>query len=326
MDFTREFLGIFRMYQFCGFTPFPLPINGTKSSDKNGQSKWFIYNGALIILFSAVVLHNILSYREFLMGDSREMLTYLSFVIITAVRMSMLLISIESIANRKQQIQFLQQLNAIDRIFREEVGVQMNFKKMRRIAFIWLAIWLTKSFILVAMVVADVIMEDSTVWSKLLWLILTVPLVISVLRYFQIIHYIQSLGYRIEAINTQLNDIYVNLNRLSETVSPEKNRRLINRTEEQEIRDKIVALRRIFYVVWRCSILLNRAFRWSLLLLIATSFVIILVNYYRVLVWLLIDRDLKQIEQVILFTIWSTGHAFYFIKLPNTCHQISQKV
>lgn len=328
MEFIREFLVIFRMFQFCGFAPFSLPINGKKSSDENGQKKWYIYNGALIIYFSAIVVHNIMSYKEFLEGNSREMLTYLSFTIIAAVRMITLIISVESILNSKQQIQFLQQLNVIDRIFNDELHVQMNFKQMRRVAFFWLSIWLTKSFILMAMVLAEVLNEDSTVWNKILWLFLTMPLVVSVMRYFQIMQYIQSLGDRIEAINTQLNEIYVNLNRLNVSVKdlPQKKRRINNKTEEQEIRDKIVSLRRIFYILWENSIVLNRAFRWSLLLLIATSFVIILVNYYRVLVWLFINRDSKEIEQVILFTIWSSGHAFYFIKLSSTCHHISQKV
>lgn len=328
MEFTREFLAIFRMYQFCGFAPFPISINGKKPSDSNGQTKWYIYNGFLIIYYGAVVLHNIMSYEEFLAGNTREMLTYLSFTIITAVRVLTLLISIESIVNRKQQIQFLQQLNSIDRIFNDELSVQMNFKKMRLIAFFWLAIWLTKSFILISMVLADIIREDSTVWNKILWFFLTLPLVVSVLRYFQIIHYIQSLGDRIEMINTQLNEIYINLNRLSESAKDlsQKDRRPTDRAEVKIIRDKIVALRRIFHILWENTILLNRTFRWSLLLLIATSFVIILVNYYRVLVWLLINRDPEQIEFVSLFTIWSSGHAFYFIKLSSTCHQISQKV
>lgn len=325
--FIKEWLKIFRVYQFCGFAPFPIPFEEASVRKKN-QMKWYIYNGILVIYFGSLVVHNIVFYRVYFVGEKKDMLGYLSFMIISAVRTLAVIIAIESIQNVKQQISFLQQFETIDQIFLHDLGVRINYKKMRRVASFWLAIWLTKSFILVAMVLADIIREDTSVWNKILWFFLTVPLVTSVLRYFQIIDYIVTLGYRFELINARLNEINATTSRLSVSGKILKSGicEPAARPIDRGIYDEIVALRRIFHMLWENTFLMNAAFRWSNLLLIATSFVIILVNYYRILIWLFIKKDPAELEKVIVFTIWSSGHAFYFIKLANTCHHILQEV
>lgn len=313
------------MYQILGFSPFSIPSKLVQSSSR---IKWYIYNGVLIIFYTSLVLYNVIFYQIFLEGAKGEMLTYLSFVIITAVRTLTIIIIIESTVNREKQIRFLKQFDDIDSIFHDELATKMNYKMMRRNAFFWLVIWLIKMFVLFTLVLTDILEDDITVWDKFLWILVSIPVIVSVVRYFQIIHYIQLLGYHFELINTRLNEIYASINRLSvcETELNNNNYLTVIGSIEDGIYDEIVALRRIFHTLWESTGLLNETFRWSLLFLIATSFVIILVNLYRVLCWLFINPDPDQLYFVVLFTTWSGGHVFYFIKISSACHHISQEV
>lgn len=328
MLFVNELLIIFRLYQFCGFAPFRIPFDSKKSAQRNGFAKWSIYNGVLIIYLGSLVLHSIISYQSVIEKQGGQLLTYLNFLIASVGRILAVIIAAESIANRKQHIQFLKHFDDIDRIYCDELFVFINYKKMRRNALFWLFIWIIKSIILISLVFAEVLRADIIAWKKTMSFFLTVPLLISVLKYFQVIHYIQSLGYRFEMINEKLTDIYAKTNRLNlnEKRLSSSNNKEIDKSVDEVIYDEIVALRRIFYALWENTEQLNKTFRWSLLLLIATSFAIILVNYYRVLVWLLINREVEDLYTIIVYTFWSTGHAFYFIKLSKTCHHISQEV
>lgn len=330
MKFQRELLLIFRAFQFFGFSPFPVPLN--VKTLKANQYKWYIYNAIVIIIFAALVLHNMISYKRFLEGDGTQMLTYLSFITINLVRWIAIAIAIESVINSKQQIEFLLKLDKIDGIFLDDLGIKLDYKRMRNIALFWLALWLFKSIALIIMVLLDVFKYDIGLWDKFMWFFLTVPLVISAIRYFQIIQYIRSLGYRFKTINMRLSEIYESTYRLH-TGEKRTNKRNAETlagentcSNDEEIYDDIVTLRRIFHILWECTGLLNKSFRWSLLLLTATSFIIIVVNYYRTLVWLLIDRNKEENSLVLMYFVWSCGHVFYFIKLSSTCYHVLQEV
>lgn len=332
MKFQQELLSIFRVYQFCGFAPFPLPLDMKKSKSTPGQNKWYIYNGIIVIFFAALVLHNMISIKTYLEGSDAQMLTYLSFIVISLVRLLAVAIAIESIINSKQQIKLLLKLENIDRIFMEDLSIKPNYKRMRRIAFFWLAIWLIKSVILITLVMADVMNADISEWDRFMWFILTIPVVISTIRYFQIIQYIRSLGYRFEMINTRLNDIFESTNRLNTSViltKKENTEHLEGEnpcTIDDGIYEDIVSLRMIFHILWECTGQLNKAFRWSLLLLITTSFFVIVVNYYRTLVWLLIDRDKEETNIIVLYFFWSAAHVFCFINLSSICYNVLKQV
>lgn len=326
MEFLKELLFVFRVFQFCGFAPFPIPFDENMPITSNNQRKWYIYNGIVILYFSSVILHNIISYQIFLDGNKAEMLTYLSFITISVVRILAVIIEIESLLFSKNNIDFLKQINVMDRIFHEELGFKLNYKRMRRIAYSWLTVWVIQIIILIALVFIGLVKENIDGWQKLLWLILTVPLIGCAMRYFQIIYYIRLLAFHFEMINTQLETIHAKANRLSFGNKILGDNNSTKNSTHSSVYNEIVSLRRIFHILWECTGLLNNIFRWSLLFLVGTSLIIIVVNFYRILVWLLIKTDHDNIETIILYTFWFFIHTFYLIQLSSTCYYVYEEV
>lgn len=325
MKFIKVLLPIFRMYQFFGFTPFPIPFDAEKAISRKDQRKWLIYIGILIIYLTVMVSYNIFAYQEFLGENKTEpMLSYLSFLIITTVRGLAIVIMVESIVNSKEQVKFLQRLNSVDRIFHDEIGIEQDYEKLRRTAFIWLALWLVQIISLMTIVLVDVFGDESeSFWSKMMTFLYVLPLPVTSMRYYQIIQYIASMSYRFQMINKRLETIYSWTNRLS--TGEKQLKKKITNSKENKTFEEIVTLRRIYHILWENTAELNNTFKWSLLLMIGTSFVIIVVNFYRTLVWLITPTE-TGIDVIILFFVWSSGHSFYFVRLASTCYNTLQEV
>lgn len=315
MKILLELLPIFRIYQFCAFSPFSVPFD----AQNRNKYKWNVYSWFLIILLSFLAVYNIVSYNLFIEFDNSEMITYLSFVMITMLRIVSVIIGIESFLNRKQQMLFLLRFEIIDQIFRKELSTGLDYKRIRKNTFIWMGIWIIHMVIVMSLVIAaDIIDDESDVWLKVLWIFCTFPLVLSSISYFQIIHYIRLLGFCFKLINNQL-ETYTKTNKFRINNS-------INTFEsgENKVYDNIVSLRRIYHILWENTKLLNKTFQWSLLLLIGSSFFIIVVNYYRNVHWLMAP-DSMNMYTYITYLIWSTGHVFFFIILSSACYNVSQE-
>lgn len=108
---------------------------------------------------------------------------------------------IESILNSNEQVKCSQRLNSIDR---DELCIELDFGKMRRRAFIWLAIWIVQIISLLTIVLVGVFGDDSITTSDKVMMILYVLVLafsITSMRYFQLNHYIGSLGVGFELFN-----------------------------------------------------------------------------------------------------------------------------
>lgn len=133
----KSLLPIFRVYQFCGFSPFSIPFDLKKGILPAGQKKWYLYNGLLIVCLIAMILYNFIGFRKFIVGGRSEMLTYLSVVIAMVVRMAMLVITIESLTSRKLQMEFLIRFDTIRHHFRTELDTDFDYKKIRQNTYFW---------------------------------------------------------------------------------------------------------------------------------------------------------------------------------------------
>lgn len=312
MKLLQELLPIFRVYQFCGFSPFSVPFD----VQNRNKHKWIIYSWFLIILLGFLALYNIIAFNLFIEGDNSEMITYLSFLIITMLRIVSVVIGIESFLKRKQQQLFLLRFEIIDQIFRTDLSTSLDYKRIRKNAFFWMAIWMIQIVIVMSLVIiGDVFDDESSVWLKVIWIFCSFPLVLSSISYFQIIHYIQLLGFCFEIINIQLK-IYAQTSRL----------RIDNhiKFEENKVYNNIVSLRRIYHILWENTKVLNKIFQWSLLLLISSSFFNIVVNYYRNVHWLMMPGSMDTFI-CFVYLVWSTGHVFFFIILSSASYKVSQE-
>lgn len=328
MKCLHSLLPIFRLYQFCGFAPFPISFDINISVPKKAQYKFYIHSGILTIFFVALFLYNVIFFKEFIGSEDSEMVAFLSIIILTVLRALAVLILIESHFKKNLQIKFLSQLDSVDRIFQTELEISLDYRKMQRNAFIWMGIWQIIIIALLSLILLELIQAYMAIWTKLFWLFCSFPLVISSMRYYQIIHYIRMLGFCFETFNMRLDEIYETTNRLTvnQRQLKEKNLKKKNsKVNKDLVYDNIMSLRRIFHNLWECTGLLNRSFEWSLLFSITASFFVIVVNFYRILFYIFVPKS-NDGASAVTFLIWALGHTFYFIKLSSTCHLVSTQV
>lgn len=325
MRYLEALLPIFRIYQLCGFAPFSIPFDIKNGPHKSGEQKWKVYNGLFLVYMIVLVIFNVFFYNMFLDDKPSEMLNYLSYIVVCGMRVIAVVTVIESTWKSNQQVIFLQQLYTVDEILHKDLHIEMNFQKIRRNAFMWMIVFTTLNIIVFSLFLVDVFFDYENNWERVQWFFFIIPLFISSIKYFQIIHYIKSLGYCFQIINEQLETIFASQNRLSDQSKIKKNSALLKRSSYNVLYSEIVSLRRIYHILWKSTAQLNKTFRWSLLLLIGASFIIIVVNYYRTLAWL-ITPEKKNTTETVTYFIWAISHTFFFIKLSSVCYNVSQQV
>lgn len=191
---------------------------------------------------------------------------------------------------------------------------------MRWTRNIWTIIWFSHIILVCVLRFIDISSRNIVIWTKIGQTIFSLLISILAIRYLQIIQYIQLLGVRFELINLRLEEINSCKFRL--------NTRDSNFSEEN-VYNEIVSLRKMYHILWANTRESNIFFKWSLLLLIAGSFIITVVNYYQILVWLLFYKSIpveKKLNFYGIFMIWTIGQTFYIVSLTSICHNVSQQV
>lgn len=332
MKYIKHLFVIFRTYQLCGFSPFPLPFDpnqiwSTKHSSDERQRRWLIYSYSLLVTLFLLVVCNFV-YHE-IHSDARvsTMLNYLTFLMFSAMRMLAVFVVFESLLTRSRQIQMLYLLNDVDEILSKDLAVTLDYRHLRRSGLFWLIFWLIKLTSLQTMIFIMRYSRTRNVLSVLLSLWYTIPLFISSIRYYQVTHYIELIGYRFKLLSNYANLICGRKSKIKskiQTLMSEDNFKRNN-----DLYDEIVRIRRIYHNLWQATIFLNSSFRWSLLLSIGCSFVIVLVNSYRSLLYVLSkpdDRAKFGGNTIIIFFIWAVFHSTYFVKLSGSCYNVLRKV
>lgn len=322
MKYMQVLVPVFRMYQVCGFAPFPIPFDETNGIRKDKQRKWFIYYGVLIVYLISMVIINMYLFKELYNSDSSEMLTYLTFIITTVTRVLALAIIVESFMMRNKHISLLQHFGHVDQIILGELGVEIDFKKMRRTGIIWMVIWIVQISVLMTIVIVDILIEADCIWDGILLFFYTIPLMVPSFRYFHVIHYVLLLGSRFEIVNKRIEQICSLKDRLN---TDRSHKGANSESTERNIYNELVSMRRVYHNLWEITLQLNNMFRVSLLLMIGTSFSVLLVNSYRNLVWL-ITPDTTKLSVILTFFLWTIVHSFYFIKISYTCYNVAQEV
>lgn len=323
MKYIEILFPIFRIYQLCGFAPFKIPLDVRKDVHQQVSYFWQIYNGLFLIYLGVLVFFNVVSYESFLEGKATEMLTYLSYIMICGMRVLAMITVIESTLKIKQQILLLYQLNNVGYFCCNELDAEVDYKKLRRNSYIWMTICCIQNTILMVLFMVEVFRDYGNIWDRIKWILYTFPLLVSSIKYFQISSYIKLIGLYFQIINMKLERIHSAENRLH--VEQKMKTKNTTKSMTDKVYDEIVSLRRIYHVLWKCTAQLNVTFRWSLLLLTGGSFIIIVVNYYRTLVWI-ITTNQNTNDDISMYTFLSVCHTFYFVDLSGVCYYVSQEV
>lgn len=332
MEFITAQLSIFRIYQFCGFAPFSMPSNSKKvhfnfkESQNIFNNKWIIYNGFLLCSLGVFVVFNFVFADEQIKDDAdSKMLNYFGFIITSCMRILPVLIVVESLWNQRQQIQLLICLDNVDKIFFDKLDHKIKYAKMSKQTYSWMIFWLVKLFVLQVAVSTLYSRLTQNIGMMILFFLYTVPLLVSSIRYFQIIHYIQLIGYRFESMKSHLEQMCRTAKVWNTTNVISLSLGHFDIKSINEMSKEIILLREIYNCLWEATSYVNFTFRWSLLLSIGSSFVIVVANYYRTLVWLLTPKA-GDGDEVILFLAWSIYHTIYLVKLSSACYDVSQEV
>lgn len=333
MKYIKHMFAIFRTYQLCGFSPFALPFDPNQiwcaihSSDKRHR-RWLIYNYSLLVTLFLLVVCNFV-YHE-IHSDTRvsTMLNYLTFLMFSAMRMLAVFVVFESLLTRSRQMQMLYLLNDVDEILSKDLVITLS-----RSGLFWLIFWLIKLTSLQTMIFIMKYGRTRSVLSVSLSLWYTVPLFISSIRYYQVTHYIELIGHRFKLLSNYTNSIsgreFEIKSKIQTVVRGQFQTEEDNFKRNNDLYDEVVRIRRVYHNLWQATICLNSSFRWSLLLSIGCSFVIILVNSYRSLLYILSkpdDRAKFGGNSIIIFFIWAVFHSIYFVKLSGSCYNVLRKV
>lgn len=333
MKYIKHLFAIFRTYQLCGFSPFPLSFDrnhiwGAKHSSDKRHQRWLIYSYSLLVTLFLLVVCNFV-YHE-IHSDTRvsTMLNYLTFLMFSTMRMLAVFVVFESLLTRNRQMQFLYLLNDVDEILTKDLAVTLDYRRLRQSGLLWLIFWLIKLTSLQTMIFVMRYGRTRSVLSVLLSLWYTIPLFISSMRYYQVTHYIELLGYRFKLLSNYANSICGRKYEIKYKIQT-----LMSKADHSkrnsDVYNEVVRMRRIHHHLWRATICLNSSFRWSLLLSIGCSFVIVLVNNYRSLLYALSkpdDRAKFGGSSIIIFITWAVFHSIYFVKLSSNCYNVLRKV
>lgn len=329
MKYIKLMFAIFRTYQLCGFSPFPLPFDSKSnhSLDKRHR-RWLIYSYSLLVTLFLLVVCNFV-YHE-IHSDTRvsTMLNYLTFLMFSAMRMLAVFVVFESLLTRSRQTQMLYLLNDVDEILSKDLVITLDYRHLRRSSLYWLIFWLIKLTALQTMIFIMRYGQTRSILSVLLSLWYTVPLFISSLRYYQVTHYIELIGYRFKLLSNYAYSICGRKFEIKPKIQTLRSKE-DNFKRNNDLYDEVVRIRRIYHNLWQATIFLNSSFRWSLLLSIGCSFVIVLVNSYRSLLYALSkpdDRAKFGGDSIIIFFIWAVFHSIYFVKLSGSCYNVLRKV
>lgn len=325
LHFVTALLPIFRIYQLFGFTPFSIPPNertflsGSEAETKTTNHKWSIYGKVLFVLLFALAISSMFSDSTYVVDRASRMLNYMSFLMVISVRLLAAVVVIESIAARSEQSLFLTNLDGIDRLLRQKFGQTVDQLKTRNTTIFWIIFWVIKVIALQIFVVLTSQVLDKKGVHKYLWLLYVFPMAFSSIRYYQLIHYVEMIELRLKALNQRLIDICVTQKRVNTNSAISIQLSQFGSRPDRKLIDDIVLLRIIYNRLWEACGSMNTSFRWTLLLSVGSSFVIIVVNFYRSLVFLLTSSSMNTIDDIIMFFVWSVFHTLYLMKISKAC-------
>lgn len=332
LHFVKVLLPIFRVYQFCGLAPFTIPPNSrtflsesTTDTEKINH-KWASYARVLFCLLFAVAMSSMFTDSTYVVDEASRMLNNMSFLMVLSVRMLAAVAVIESLVAKSEHSHFLTNLDGVDRMLRQKFGQVVDQSKTRSSTILWIILWIGKVIALQMFVVLTSQVLACKGNDKYLWLVYAVPMALTSIRYYQLIHYAELIGLRLSALNQHLIGICATVQRGSTNSSLSIQLSQFGGQRERKLIDDIILLRIIYNRLWEASGSMNSSFRWTLLLSVGSSFVIIVVNFYRSLVFLFTSRSSNTIDDNIMFFIWSLFHTLYLMKISKACAEAVDQV
>lgn len=325
MQFLKPIFPAFRMWQYCGLTPLSLEANFS-------STKFYKYYSYFIIFIQVITFVLGIVYNDvYVNWTVRSVMSYMDLITLNSVRFLTIIIHIEALVKRNEQIKFYRKLQQVDKLFSEHLGVYQDLYSLRNITIFDCACHFME---LLVMYVTNIICSKENNLPKFLnyWLIYSVAFVISNIRYIQFTTFIRLIKVRVELIHCSFKRIIsfenFTLSKVKFTVNDQVDKKcktLNFDTETSLVYEEVVLLRQCYYLLWEASSLTNKCFHWTMPFAIGNDFCTLVTNLYWIFLWI-VEPKMSNSSILAVSIVWSLANIRHIIIITNVCQQTVEKV
>lgn len=325
MLFRTILAPIHRIFQWSGLSPFLLVAKKCKLFGRSDSFGFTTLTSVNLLLNLIVGAQNVIQTDYNVTRSFDRLIIYGDLLMGLILRVHAITVLIECYAKRSIQSKLLAKFDEIGNIFAGRLNTRSNKRQLRRRFKKFIAIWLVKlaAFSLVMLLGPKYTFEWSNVYNLIVVLI---AFYASALSYAQWLVYVDAIRYNIERMNVCLVKMR-DAQRIEWFPTDCHIVRVVGAVsvDTLDAYDRLVQLRRCFYKTWQATALINRCFRWSLLIGISNGVFNVVFSVYSILYGLLTLKLLPWYDAVAC-TFWASLLSSDFIIISLICEDIDADV
>lgn len=330
----ETFFPTFHIWQIFSLSPFAL----AKTSLQPKTNRFHSYLSLLstIIQFS-ILIYGFWDYQFYTNSSDQSTSIFVAggdIFLMALIRCTSITIVIESWLKRSHQIDFLTQIDQIDRIMHTKLLIDLQYKLEQKRHFRNLTQWIGGQ---VSLVLSMMLLTSLTqmVVLKIYWAFYTFPLFLCMMRYQQFISYVNLLYIRFRALNECIERLKSSKFHSSIDSNCTQDLRFIahfthfqneinaKNMETFLIVNQLKHFQRTRRLLIEANQMLCKLFNWSMLLNVGNDFFNLIMNMY----WLMINflHGDSKLELIGMFA-WVTFNSFMLSSLTKACQIASDEV
>ncbi|XP_055845346.1 putative gustatory receptor 2a [Episyrphus balteatus] len=321
-----------RLFQLCNLSQLKLE----KKTWSTAKSRFLeIYSYIVVLCSTALLLYGIFVPTKVANKLSSDIGKTMDFIQLVSIRIAHIACVIETLCRRNEQQMLLKRIQEIDRLFEISLNIDVDNRKFRsknlKSGLAMITLYLSCE---ICIILVTVYGPSPDLVS--FWILYFVPFIICGIRYFQYFIFIAIIKQRFrKLIDVLANVSLLNANKLSEkeklyngkvpaTVKLVKNLNKFNKNLYRNGFDltNLLVIRDIYNRLWELSILVNKCFGLSILVIVGMDFLAITSNLY----WIFLNLNkystvYEGFVRVIASAIWSLSHVFNILTIALMCHK-----
>ena len=305
MTLVKHFLPVLRVFQFCGLSPFSvIDYTFQLANSKRSTAYSFLLFGCTIGLF----IYDCSDSDAYRRVGLTTVTDFVDTGSIVFVRLIALICLLEAILTRQKQIDFFNQLTAIDAIFSNELNVAIRPDRSR-----WRPVLYSfkrfAALLLATIILGIIVILSRDLWYLKFWVFYSISWFVVTFSNIQMSTYVQFIRCHFEMLNDQL----------AKLMSKGFERKISAETHSQF--GKMLILRNIHNRLWKATNLTNERFKWSLPFSVCSDFAGLLLNCYWIFLCIFQPATTPQIY-IYSSSIWCITN-FLHLALPAHCCQLA---
>lgn len=278
MSTLKALLPLIRSLQVTCLGPYTV-------NKKLEKSKFMLIYSVIIIVISIVALV-IGIFQEDIYLDTIDDTTgnTIDFVQLLGIRLAHIASLLESVYRRNDQIEFIEKLEEVDKIFESKLGVNMKEYSSTKHTIVQMLILFSTYFCVEICIVSILIFNKEYSYIQY-WVYYLLPLCVCGLRFFQVFFCCLLLNNRFKILNLSLTEIQSSVKSFDKI----KHGKLFTtvahfngdlKPDSSTNYDKLVLLRTMYDRLWHLGLLINKSFGFSILANTGNAFLSVTCNLY----------------------------------------------